>query len=83
MQLEECPLWRNMPKHLIVLLHRIVGFNYTSYSKGGYFMQSHYHLMHIENSRQIKYLKFHLEHIQAYHYDIHKAIILCDFVVLK
>ena len=31
--------------------------------------------MHIENSRKIKYLKFHLEHIQAYHYDFHKAII--------
>ena len=42
-------------------------------------MQSHYYLMHIENSRQIKYLKFHLEHIQAYHYDIHEAIVLCDF----
>ena len=55
-------------KHLIVLLHTIVGFNHTSYSKSDYFMQSHYHLMHIENSRQIKYLKFHLEHIQAHHH---------------
>ena len=45
-------------------------------------MQIHYYLMNFENSRQIKYLKFHLEHIQAYHY-IHKAIVLCDIVVLK